>query len=53
MTFPDAGPYEGFYPLNILRRMLIDEDETGIPVDERLVDILDPAYLTDEDDEEE
>ncbi|MFD0167937.1 hypothetical protein ACFVJH_27920 [Streptomyces decoyicus] len=53
VAFPDAGPFAGFYPLNILRRMLIDEDETGMPVDERLVDVLDPAYLTDEDDDEE
>lgn len=53
VALPDAGPYEGFYPLNILRRILIDEDETGMPVDERLVDFLDPDHLKDEDDEDE
>lgn len=53
VAFPDAGPYEGFYPLNILRRMLIDEDETGMPVDERLVDVLHPDYLKDDEDDED
>ncbi|MER6142033.1 hypothetical protein ABT174_18640 [Streptomyces sparsogenes] len=48
VAFPGAAPSEGFYPLNILRRMLIDEDEIGMPVDDRLVDVLDPDYLKDD-----
>jgi hypothetical protein len=53
VAFPDAGPDEAFYPLNILCRILEDEDSSGMPIDERLVDVLDPAYLKDDEDDDE
>ncbi|MFI9810250.1 hypothetical protein ACIHEJ_39225 [Streptomyces sp. NPDC052301] len=48
---PGARPGENWFPLNMIRRLLIDEDEVGNPVDERLLGMLEGWY-DDEDDEE-
>ncbi|MYT33701.1 MULTISPECIES: hypothetical protein [unclassified Streptomyces] len=45
VSFAEDGPERGLYPLNVLCRTLITEDELGEPVDERLVDALADDYL--------
>ncbi|MGG7575327.1 hypothetical protein [Streptomyces sirii] len=49
---PDDEPDRGLYPLNMLRRLLIDEDEMGMPVDATLPSIFEAPY-DDEDGEGE
>ncbi len=60
VSLPSDGPERGLYPLNVLRRMLMEKDALGNPIDERLVDALDDDYLDDgfdddfdEDDEDD
>ncbi|MGY0060990.1 hypothetical protein ACWY4P_31355 [Streptomyces sp. LZ34] len=46
------GPEKGLYPLNVLRRVLMDRDELGNPVDERLADAMEDDYLDEDFDED-
>ncbi|MCM2413086.1 hypothetical protein [Streptomyces sp. RKAG290] len=53
VSLPADGPERGLYPLNVLRRMLMEKDALGNPIDEHLVDALEEGYLDDEFDEDE
>jgi hypothetical protein len=53
VSLPADSPERGLYPLNVLRRMLMEKDALGNPVDERLVDALEGDYLDDDFDEED
>ncbi|MFG2332714.1 hypothetical protein ACGFMM_24210 [Streptomyces sp. NPDC048604] len=44
----DAGWEGDLYPLNMLRRILIDEDELGTPIEETLTSIFENPYAEDE-----
>ncbi|NIJ10862.1 hypothetical protein FHU38_001206 [Saccharomonospora amisosensis] len=49
---PD-DPESYLYPLNVLRRILLTQDEVGNPVEETLSSIFDQPFDDDEDDGEE
>ncbi|MGW2180576.1 hypothetical protein ACWCXX_21230 [Streptomyces sp. NPDC001732] len=49
---PDDEPGNGLYPLNMLRRILIDEDEAGNPVDATLTTIFENPYEDGDGDED-
>ncbi|WP_129306894.1 hypothetical protein [Streptomyces sp. L2] len=53
VALPEDGPERALYPLNILCRSLITQDELGEPVEEHLRDALAEDYLDEEEDEDE
>jgi len=53
VALPEDGPDRALYPLNLLCRSLITQDELGEPVEDHLRDALAEDYLDDEDDFDE
>ncbi|MEU6281136.1 hypothetical protein [Streptomyces sp. NPDC047028] len=53
VALPENGPDRALYPLNILCRALVTQDELGEPLEEHLRDALAENYLDEEENEDE